>query len=405
MSNINKVKGEIRMDIFEKAYMETDADRARASGFYPYFRIIESDQDSEVTMNGKRVLMLGSNSYLGLTNHPHVKKSAQDAIEKYGTGCAGSRFLNGTLDIHIELEARLAKLVGKEAALVFATGYQANLGGISAIASQKEDVIITDKLDHASILDGIRMSYGKMVRYNHSDMNHLEKVLQMHKNDPKVIITDGIFSMDGDIAKLPEIVQLAKKYGTRIVVDDAHSLGVLGKDGGGTAKHFNLVNDVDVVIGTFSKSLASVGGFVAGDARIVDFIKHKARSLIFSASLPPGSAGSVMGALDVMEREPELLTKLWDNTNFMLGALKKAGFNVGHATTPIIPIIVGDDIDTFKMWHLLQEDNIFVNPTVSPAVAKGQGLIRTSYMATHTRPQLEHGLEYIIKAGKQIGLI
>jgi len=393
------------MDIFEKAYMETDADRARASGFYPYFRIIESDQDSEVTMNGKRVLMLGSNSYLGLTNHPHVKKSAQDAIEKYGTGCAGSRFLNGTLDIHIELEARLAKLVGKEAALVFATGYQANLGGISAIASQKEDVIITDKLDHASILDGIRMSYGKMVRYNHSDMNHLEKVLQMHKNDPKVIITDGIFSMDGDIAKLPEIVQLAKKYGARIVVDDAHSLGVLGKDGGGTAKHFNLVNDVDVVIGTFSKSLASVGGFVAGDARIVDFIKHKARSLIFSASLPPGSAGSVMGALDVMEKEPELFTKLWDNTNFMLNSLKKAGFNVGHATTPIIPIIVGDDIDTFKMWHLLQEDNIFVNPTVSPAVAKGQGLIRTSYMATHTRAQLEHGLEYIIKAGKQIGLI
>lgn len=393
------------MDIFEKAYIENEADRARASGFYPYFRIIESDQDCEVTMNGKRVLMLGSNSYLGLTNHPYVKKSAQDAIEKYGTGCAGSRFLNGTLDIHIELEARLAKLAGKEAALVFATGYQANLGGISAIASQKEDVVITDKLDHASILDGIRMSYGKMVRYNHADMNHLEKVLKMHKDDPKVIITDGIFSMDGDIAKMPEIVSLAKKYGARVIVDDAHSLGVLGKDGGGTAKHFNLVDDVDMVIGTFSKSLASVGGFVAGDARIIDFVKHKARSLIFSASLPPGSAGSVMGALDVMEREPELITKLWDNTRFMLTELKKAGFNVGHAETPIIPIIVGDEIDTFKMWKILQDDNIFVNPTVSPAVPKGQGLIRTSYMATHTRAQLELALSKMIKAGKTIGLI
>ena len=393
------------MDIFQKVYDYDTVDKAKASGLYPYFRVIESDQDAEVIMNGKKVLMLGSNSYLGLTNHPYVKERAIKAIEKYGTGCAGSRFLNGTLDIHIELEEKLAKLVGKEKALVFATGYQANLGGISAIANQKGDIIITDKLDHASIIDGVRLSFAKMVRYNHADMKHLEKVLQQYKDEPKVIITDGIFSMDGDIAKLPEMVALAKKYDARLIVDDAHSIGVLGEKGGGTAEHFGLTDDVDMIIGTFSKSLASVGGFVAGDAKVMEYVQHNARSLIFSASLPPGSAGSVLGALEIMEQEPERIKKLWDNTHFMMDGLKSLGFNIGDAETPIIPVIIGDDMKTFAMWKKLQDENIFVNPTVPPAVQKGQSLIRTSYMATHTKAQLERALEAFKKCGKELGII
>jgi 8-amino-7-oxononanoate synthase len=393
------------MDIFEKAYLYDLADKAREAGIYPYFRVIQSDQDTKVIMNGQKVLMLGSNSYLGLTNHPYVKKKAIKAIEKYGTGCAGSRFLNGTLDIHLELEDRLAALVGKEASLVFATGYQANLGAISAIASGKNDIIVTDKLDHASILDGIKMSFGKMVRYNHADMNHLEKVLKLHKAHPKVIVTDGIFSMDGDIANLPAITFLAEKYGARVIVDDAHAVGVLSKDGGGTAKHFGLTEKADLVVGTFSKSLASVGGFVAGEKKVIDFIKHNARSLIFSASLPPGSAGSVMGALDIMEKEPERIERLWENTAFMLDGFKKLGFNTGHAETPIIPVIVGDDYQCFRMWKMLEEANIFVNPTVSPAVPKGQALIRTSFMATHKKDELEYALDKFEEAGKQLGII
>jgi len=393
------------VDIFEKAYTFDTADKAREAGVYPYFRVIQSDQDTKVMMNGKKVLMLGSNSYLGLTNHSHVKKKACKAVEKYGTGCAGSRFLNGTLDIHIELEERLAKLTGKEACLVFATGYQANLGAISAIASGKNDIIITDKLDHASIIDGVRLSFGKMVRYNHADMNHLEKVLKLHKVHPKVIVTDGIFSMDGDIAKLHAMTFLAEKYGARLIVDDAHSVGVLGKDGGGTAKHFGLTDKVDIVVGTFSKSLASVGGFVAGDAKIMDYVKHNARSLIFSASLPPGSAGSVMGALDIMEKEPERIQKLWENTNFMMEGFKNLGFNVGHSETPIIPVIIGDDYQTFRMWKMLEDANIFVNPTVAPAVPKGQALIRTSYMATHKFDELQYALDCFEEAGKKLGII
>ena len=393
------------MDIFEKAYLYDLADKAREAGIYPYFRIIQSDQDTKVMKNGHKVLMLGSNSYLGLTNHPYVKKRAIKAIEKYGTGCAGSRFLNGTLDIHLELEERLAALVGKEASLVFATGYQANLGAISAVASGKNDIILTDKLDHASILDGIKMSFGKMVRYNHADMNHLERLLKLHKNHPKVIVTDGIFSMDGDIANLPAITFLAEKYGARLIVDDAHSVGVLSADGGGTAKHFGLTEKADLIVGTFSKSLASVGGFVAGDEKIIDFIKHNARSLIFSASLPPGSAGSVMGALEVMEKEPERIEKLWDNTRFMLEEFKKLGFDTGHAETPIIPVIVGDDYQCFRMWKMLEEANIFVNPTVSPAVPKGQALIRTSFMATHKKDELQYALEKFEEAGKQLGIV
>lgn len=396
----------VRTGIFEKINEFSDAEELQAKGMYPYFRVIRSDQDTSVKLNGTEdVLMLGSNSYLGLTNHPYVKEKAKEAIDKYGTGCAGSRFLNGTLDIHLELEERLAELVGKEAALVFATGYQANLGAISCLAAQRKDLVITDKLDHACIIDGVRMSFGEMVRYNHSDMNHLERLLRQHQDRPKLIATDGVFSMDGDIAKLEDISYLARKYSAQLFVDEAHSIGVLGNKGGGVAQYFGLEEDVDLISGTFSKSLASVGGFVAGDEKVIDYIKHHARSMIFSASLPPGSAGSVMGALDIMEQEPERMQKLWDNTNFMMQQLQEIGFDIGKAETPIVPLVIGDDTRTFQMWKALQEANIFVNPTIPPAVSKGQSLIRTSYMATHTKEQLTYALDQFRRVGKQVGVI
>ena len=393
------------MDIFDKVNQFKDADFARKKGIYPYFRVIESEQDTEVKMNGQDMLMLGSNSYLGLTNNSHVIESAQKATKQYGTGCAGSRFLNGTLDIHIKLEERLADLVGQEAALVFASGYQANVGAISAIASGSDDVIITDKLDHASIVDGLGLARGKFSRYKHSDMNHLETKLKKYKNKPKIIITDGIFSMDGDIAKLDDIVNLAKKYDSRVYVDDAHSIGVLNEDGGGTAKYFGLENEVDLVMGTFSKSLASVGGFIAGSSKVIDYIKHHARSLIFSASLPPGSAGAVMGALDIMEKEPERIEKLWDNTEYMLKGFQEMGYNTGDSETPIIPLIIGDMNTTFKLWKMLQKNGIFINPSVPPAVPKGSSLIRTSFMATHTKEQLQMALNKFKETGEKLGII
>ncbi len=393
------------MDIFDKVNQFKEADFARKKGIYPYFRVIESEQDTEVKMNGQDMLMLGSNSYLGLTNNSHVIESAQKATKQYGTGCAGSRFLNGTLDIHIKLEERLADLVGQEAALVFASGYQANVGAISAIASGSDDVIITDKLDHASIVDGLGLARGKFSRYKHSDMNHLETKLKKYKNKPKIIITDGIFSMDGDIAKLDDIVNLAKKYDSRVYVDDAHSIGVLNEDGGGTAKYFGLENEVDLVMGTFSKSLASVGGFIAGSSKVIDYIKHHARSLIFSASLPPGSAGAVMGALDIMEKEPERIEKLWDNTEYMLKGFQEMGYNTGDSETPIIPLIIGDMNTTFKLWKMLQKNGIFINPSVPPAVPKGSSLIRTSFMATHTKEQLQMALNKFKEAGEKLGII
>src|SRR6056297_362799 len=393
------------MDIFDKVNQFKEADFARKKGIYPYFRVIESEQDTEVKKSGQDMLMLGSNSYLGLTNNSHVIESAQKATSQYGTGCAGSRFLNGTLDIHIKLEKRLADLVGQEAALVFASGYQANVGAISAIASGSDDVIITDKLDHASIVDGLGLARGKFSRYKHSDMNHLETKLKKYKNKPKIIITDGIFSMDGDIAKLDDIVNLAKKYDSRVYVDDAHSIGVLNKDGGGTAKYFGLENEVDLVMGTFSKSLASVGGFIAGNSKVIDYIKHHARSLIFSASLPPGSAGAVMGALDIMEKEPERIEKLWDNTEYMLKGFQEMGYNTGDSETPIILLIIGDMNTTFKLWKMLQKNGIFINPSVPPAVPKGSSLIRTSFMATHTKEQLQMALNKFKEAGEKLGII
>ena len=386
-----------------KAY--TQPQKIMEMGFYPYFRTIESEQDSVVTINGKEVLMFGSNSYLGLTNHPKLKEASKRAIDKYGSGCAGSRFLNGTLDIHIELEEKLAQFVGKEGALVFSTGFQVNLGVISAIPG-RHDYIIIDDLDHACIIDGSRLSFANKVwKYKHNDMESLEKLLQ--KCDPeriKLIAIDGVFSMEGDIAKLPEIVKLAKKYDANIFLDDAHSLGVLGKDGRGTADHFGLTDDVDMIMGTFSKSLASIGGFVAADADTINFLKHNARSLIFSASIAPANAASVIAALDLIQEEPERIDKLWDNTHYAMKLLNEAGFDTGHTETPIIPIMIRDDFKTFKLTRDLLDQGIFVNPVVSPAVPSTSSLIRYSIMATHDKAQIEESVDKIYKLSKTIGV-
>ncbi len=392
------------MSIFDKCGKFTDARRVMALGYYPYFRIISSEQDTEVTMNNKRMLMMGSNSYLGLTNHPRVKEAAIKAIDTYGSGCAGSRFLNGTLDIHIELEEKLAELVGKEASLVFATGYQANLGAISALVG-KNDFIITDKYDHASILDGCTLSPGKMLRFRHNDMKNLESVLKKIEGENSLIVVDGIFSMEGDIANVPEIVRLAKEYNADVMVDEAHSLGVLHHTGAGAAMYYDCTDDVDIIMGTFSKSLASVGGFIAASEEIIHYLKHHARSLIFSASLPPASAASVLEALKIMKEEPERIEKLWDNTNYMMASFKQMGYNTGHSCTPVIPLHVGDMMNAFRMWRRLDEEGVFINPVVPPAVPPNDTLIRTSFMATHTKEQLDEALDKFEKIGKELNLI
>ena len=393
------------MDVFEKClkiYEQTQG--LKTSGYYFFFRKLESPQDAEVVVNGKRVIMIGSNNYLGLTNHPRVKEAAIKAIEKFGSGCAGSRFLNGNLEIHEELEAKLARFFRKEAALVFATGYQTNLGTISALLG-RNDVAILDQYDHASIIDGCRLSFGRVKKYRHNDMKDLERVLETTKDKGKLIIVDGIFSMEGDIADLPYIVRLAKAYGARVMVDDAHGIGVLGAGGRGTAEHFGVEDQVDLIMGTYSKSLAAIGGFVAGSKVAIDFIKHVGRSMIFSASLPPSLVASVSTALDIIEEQPQLRTQLWKNTHKMLKSYKELGYDTGTSETPIVPIIIKDSMKTYEMCKLLFENGVFVNPVVSPAVPPGRELLRTSYMATHTEEQLDKVLGAFEKAGKQLGLI
>jgi 8-amino-7-oxononanoate synthase len=393
------------MDVFEKClkiYETTQGLRAR--GYYFFFRKLESPQDSEVVVNGKRVIMIGSNNYLGLTNHPRVKEAAIKAIEKFGSGCAGSRFLNGNLEVHEELETKLARFFRKEAALIFATGYQTNLGTISALLG-RNDVAIIDKYDHASIIDGCRLSFGKVKKYRHNDMRDLERVLEAAKDKGKLIIVDGIFSMEGDIADLPNIVKLAKTYGARVMVDDAHAIGVLGEGGRGTAEHFGLEDQVDLIMGTYSKSLAAIGGFVAGSREVIDFIKHVGRSMMFSASLPPSLVASVSTALDIIEEQPQLRTQLWKNTHKMLKGYKELGYDTGTSETPIVPIIIKDSMKVYEMCKLLFENGVFVNPVVSPAVPPGRELLRTSYMATHTEEQLNKVLGAFEKVGKQLGLI
>jgi len=379
--------------------------RVMQAGIYPYFREIESDQDTEVQINGKKVLMFGSNSYLGLTNHPKVKEAAIAAIKKYGTGCAGSRFLNGTLDIHIRLEEKLASLVDKDGALCYSTGFQVNLGVVSLLAG-RHDYLLLDELDHASIIEGSRLSFSKVLKYTHNDMDALECKLQVCKKDSiKLIVVDGIFSMEGDIVRLPELVALADKYNASVMVDDAHSLGVLGKNGSGTASHFGLTDKVDLIMGTFSKSFASLGGFIAADKEVINYIKHNSRSLIFSASMTPASTASVLASIEIMESEPERIQHLWDITAYALNGFKSAGFDTGKSETPIIPLFIRDDIAALKLTHLLLEDGIFVNPVVSPAVPKEDCLIRYSLMATHTKEQVEISIEKITKAAKMLGIL
>ncbi|MBI5026687.1 MAG: aminotransferase class I/II-fold pyridoxal phosphate-dependent enzyme [Nitrospirae bacterium] len=391
-------------DIFDKCYKFTTAREIMDAGIYPYFRVIESAQEPEVTVGGRKMIMIGSNNYLGLTNHPRVKEAAIDALRKYGSGCAGSRFLNGTLDIHVELEKKLARFMRKEAALVFSTGFQTNLGVISALVG-KDDVVLIDKMDHASIIDGCRLSFGEIKKYRHNDMDDLERLLQQYSDRGKLIIVDGVFSMEGDIANLPAIVRLAKKYGARVMVDDAHGIGVLGKTGRGTAEHFGLENDVDLIMGTYSKSLASIGGFIASSENVIHYIKHFARSLIFSASPPPASVASVSAAIDIIEEEPERREKLWHNTKKMLDGFRALGFDTGQSETPIIPIIVGEDQKAFLMAKMLHDEGIFANVAVSPAVPNGKALIRTSYMATHTDAHLDRVLAAFEKVGRALGII
>jgi 8-amino-7-oxononanoate synthase len=373
-------------------------------GLYPFFRTIESEQDTVVKIDGRDILMFGSNSYLGLTNHPVLKEASIKAIEKYGSGCAGSRFLNGTLDIHLELEEKLARYVGKQGALVFSTGFQVNLGVISSIPG-RHDYIIMDDLDHACIIDGARLSFAKTMKYEHNNMESLEKALSRCEIDKiKLIAIDGVFSMEGDIAKLPEIVKLAEKYNATIMVDDAHGLGVLGNLGSGTADHFGLTDKVDLIMGTFSKSLASIGGFIAADNDTINYLKHNARSLIFSASIAPANAASVIAAVDLIQKEPERIQSLWNNTHYAMAALNAAGFDTGHSVTPIIPILIRDDYKTFQLTKIALERGIFVNPVVSPAVPSSSSLIRYSLMATHTKAQIDQSVEVLKQIALEIGV-
>ena len=394
------------MDLFNKCYSFTRAKEAIEAGIYPYFRAIESGADTQVVIKGKRVIMIGSNNYLGLTQDPRVKKAAQDAIEKFGTGCTGSRFLNGTLSLHEELEERLADFMQREAALVFSTGFQTNLGTISTIVG-KDDLIFADRENHASIVDGCRLAFGKTVKYRHNDMADLERVLKMHQDDDagKLIVSDGVFSMGGDIVDLPKMVELGKQYGARIMIDDAHSVGVLGDHGRGTAEHFGLEDQVDIVMGTFSKSFASIGGFIAGDEQVIHYIKHHSRSLIFSASPPPPAVATVIACLDILEKEPERRERLWAVTEKMRKGFRELGFNTGNSQTPIIPVIIGDDDTTFAFWKALFENGVYTNPVISPAVPPGMSLIRTSYMATHTDEEMDTVLGVFEKVGKQLGII
>ena len=389
----------------EKISKFTRADELKKAGLYPYFRVIESDQDTEVIINGKKVLMFGSNSYLGLTNHPEIKRQSIAAVNKYGCGCAGSRFLNGTLDIHLELEAKLAEFVGKESALIFSTGFQVNIGVIPALLG-RHDYLILDELDHASIIEGSRLSIGKTLKYEHNNMESLERVLNnCHHHTLKLIVVDGIFSMDGDIANLPEIARLSEKYDATIMVDDAHGLGVIGESGRGTAAHFNLTDKIQLIMGTFSKSLASIGGFIASDTSTINFLKHHARSLMFSASSSPAATASVLAALEIINNEPERINQLWANTHYALAELNRLGFDTGASCTPIIPIYVRDDLKTFQLSKILLDEGIFVNPVTSPAVSREDALIRFSLMATHTQDQIERAIEKIYLVSKQLSIL
>lgn len=391
----------------DKLYRYDAARNARASGIYPYFREIQSDQDTEVVIDGKKVLMFGSNAYLGLTNHPKVKEAAIEATKKYGTGMAGSRFLNGTLDIHVELERKLAKFAGKEDALVYSTGFNVNQGVVGCVTG-REDYILWDELDHASIIEGNRASLSNKLKFRHNDMESLEKQLEKCEPDKvKLIVVDGIFSMEGDVINLPEVVRLAKKYNANVMVDEAHGIGVMGKDynGKGVHDHFGLTDSMDMIMGTFSKSLASIGGFIAADEPIIDYLRHNSRPYIFSASITPSATAAASTALDILQSEPERIKALWDVTHYSLEGFKSLGFEIGHTSTPIIPLFIRDNEKTFLITRMLFEEGVFVNPVVSPAVAPNDTLIRFSLMATHTKQQVDFALDKIVKVFKKMDVL
>ena len=377
----------------------------KAKGVYPYFRCIESEQNTEVIMSGRKVLMFGSNSYLGLTNHPKVIEAAVEATRKYGTGCAGSRFLNGTLDLHLQLEKELAEFVGKEDAIIYSTGFQVNLGVVSCVTG-REDYVICDELDHASIVEGRRLSFSTILKFKHNDMESLEKELQKCRPDAvKLIVVDGVFSMEGDIANLPEIVRLSKKYDANIMVDEAHGLGVLGNHGRGTCDHFGLTKEVDLIMGTFSKSLAAIGGFIAADESIINYLRHNSRSYIFSASNTPAATAAARAALQIMKNEPERIEHLWDITNYSLKCFRELGFEIGHTSTPIIPLYVRDMEKTFMVTKMLFDEGVFVNPVVPPACSPNDTLIRFSLMVTHSKEQIDFAIGKLVKCFKALDLL
>lgn len=391
-------------DIFDKAFTYKGAQEVRSMGLYPYFVEIESSTGTEIVIQGKPRINLGSNNYLGLTHHPEVIAAAQEVLPRYGTGCTGSRFLNGTLDLHVRAEQELARFVGKPAALVFSTGYQTNLGVIATLAGMN-DVVIIDKLNHACIVDGARLAFGHTLRFQHNDMEDLERQLVKAHDKGKLVVVDGVFSMEGDIAHLPDIVRLCKKYGARLMVDDAHAFGVLGETGAGTAEQFGLTDHVDLIMATFSKSLASIGGFVAGEPEVIDFLKHKARALIFSASTPPAAIATALKALEIIRREPERRKKLWENSRFLLENLRSMGYNLGKTETPVLPIIIGDNLLTFRVWRELFDAGVYVNPVIAPAVPEGTARLRISCIATHTREQLARAVEIFHTVGRRLGLL
>ena len=393
------------MGLFDKCHRFTRAREVQAAGYYPYFLPIEASYDTEVIIHGQRKVMVGSNNYLGLTHHPKVLAAAEAALKRYGSGCTGSRFLNGTLDLHEQLEERLARFLGQEAALVFSTGYQTNLGVIATLVG-RDDYLFLDKLNHASIVDGARLSYGTVLRYPHGDMEALERMLASAPPDAgKLIVTDGIFSMEGDIADLPRIVALAEFYGAEVMVDDAHAFGVLGERGGGTAQHFHLEDKVSLIMATFSKSLASIGGVIAGPEPVIHYLKHHARSLIFSASMPPASVATVLAALDVIEEEPERREALWRNTRRMQEGLRSLGYDIGASETPVIPVLIGQVEETFKFWKELFDQGVFTNPVMPPAVPENSCRLRISLMATHTDEHIDFVLDAFARVGKRMAVI
>ena len=383
----------------------TTPQEAKAAGIYPYFRAISSEQDTEVIINGKKVLMFGSNCYTGLVNDPRIKEAAIEAVKKYGTGCAGSPFLNGTLDLHKKLEQRIAEYIGKEDVMIYSTGFGVNLGVVSTLTG-REDYILWDEQDHASIIEGRRLSFSQSLKYKHNDMASLEKQLQRCEPDKvKLIVTDGVFSMEGDVANIPEIVRLAKQYNATVMVDEAHSIGVFGKGGRGTVNHFGCTDDVDLIMGTFSKSFASLGGFIATDKEITNFLRHHSRSYIFTASITPASTAAALKAIDIMIEEPERQEHLWDITHYALDGFRNMGCEIGHTSTPIIPLYIRDNFKTFAITRDLLEEGIFVNPVVSPAVAPQDTLIRFSLMATHTKEQVTRALEAVQKVFRAHNII